>query len=99
MQREGKKIYVAGRISNYEGFREHFKREEKRLKEHGHTILNPAVLPPGLTQEEYMRICIPMLNICEAIYMLEGWETSVGANIEYQLAKQANKEIYFETSN
>ena len=96
MGKTNKKVYIAGRITGYEGYKEHFAREEERLEKIGHTVLNPAILPKGLTQEEYMRICIPMLNICEIVYMLEGWETSVGATIEYQLARQANKTIHFE---
>lgn len=96
MKIENKKVYIAGRISGYEDYQEHFCRAEKYLLRLGNTVLNPAALPNGLTQEEYMRICIPMLNISEVIYMLKGWQTSMGANIEYQLAKQANKKIYFE---
>lgn len=91
-----KKTYIAGRISNYEGYKEHFQREEEKLKEKGHIVLNPAVLPKGLSQEEYMRICIPMLNIADSIYMLKGWESSVGAKIEHSLAVQARKNIYYE---
>ena len=66
------------------------------MKELGHTVLNPAILPEGLSQEEYMRICIPMLNIADSIYMLTGWEKSVGAKIEHSLACQADKKIYYE---
>ena len=58
--------------------------------------LNPSVLPAGLTQEEYMKICIQMLHICDTIYMLEGWEKSVGAKIEHSLAVQAGKPIIYE---
>lgn len=90
------KIYIAGKITGYDNFKEHFSKAEKLLVEKGYTVLNPATLPKGLTQEEYMRICVPMLQVCEAIYMLNNWETSVGANIELQLAKQAGKTILYE---
>lgn len=90
------KVYIAGRISGYDGYKEHFKREQLRLEADGHVVLNPADLPKGLSQEEYMRICLPMLHICEGIYMLEGWERSVGANIEHRLAVQANKLMLYE---
>lgn len=90
------KIYIAGRITGYEKYKEHFARAESQLTYSGHIVLNPATLPPGLTEEEYMRICIPMLNICNSIYMLKGWESSVGAKIEHALASQANKAIYYE---
>jgi hypothetical protein len=45
----------------------------------GHIVLNPARLPDGLTQGEYMDICLAMLRCADAIYMLEGWEHSAGA--------------------
>lgn len=87
---------MAGRISNYPEFKVHFEREVEELKMDGHIVLNPAILPSGLTQQEYMSICIPMLHACDAIHMLKGWEESVGANIEYDLAIQAEKKIFFE---
>lgn len=93
---EKQKIYIAGRISGYAAYQEHFKKAEDEIFEQGGIALNPATLPPGLSQEEYMRICIPMLNICDTIYMLKGWESSVGAKIEHALATQAGKIIMYE---
>lgn len=90
------KVYIAGRISGYEGYKEHFKREQLKLEADGHVVLNPAELPKGLNQEEYMRICISMLYVCDCIYMLAGWEFSVGATIEHGLANQANKLVVYE---
>ena len=96
MKKGNEKIYIAGRISGYEEYKEHFAKVEEELQSLGHTVLNPAILPKGLTQEEYMMICIPMLNICDSICMLKGWESSVGAKIEHSLASQASKTIYYE---
>ena len=89
------KTYIAGPITGIENYKKNFEKVEKTLKEQNCIVLNPAVLPRGLTQEEYMRICIPMLNICDTIYMLEGWEKSVGAKIEHSLAVQAGKPIIY----
>lgn len=91
------KVYIAGRISNYDGFYEHFKRIEEKLKKEGNIVLNPALLPPGLEQQEYMSICIPMLYVADEIYMLDGWEGSVGANIEHDIAKQSGMKIRYES--
>ena len=90
------KIYIAGPITGIEDYKGKFEEAEERLGKLGGIVLNPAVLPAGLTQEEYMRICIPMLNICDTIYMLSGWEKSVGAKIEHSLAVQAGKTIIYE---
>ena len=49
------RIYIAGPMTGYENFnREAFHRAEDALKREGHTVLNPAVLPDGLTQPHYM---------------------------------------------
>ncbi|EJH4138871.1 DUF4406 domain-containing protein, partial [Escherichia coli] len=49
------RIYIAGPMTGYENFnREAFHKAEEALKQEGHTVLNPAVLPDGLTQPHYM---------------------------------------------
>ena len=51
------RVYIAGPMTGYENFnREAFHRAEDALKREGHTVLNPAVLPDGLTQPHYMDI-------------------------------------------
>ncbi|EEC7734784.1 DUF4406 domain-containing protein, partial [Escherichia coli] len=45
------RVYIAGPMTGYENFnREAFHKVEEELKREGHTVLNPAVLPDGLTQ-------------------------------------------------
>lgn len=42
-------------MTGYKNFnREAFHKAEEELKREGHTVLNPAVLPDGLTQLQYM---------------------------------------------
>lgn len=89
-------VYIAGPITKNPNYKEDFNNKEKELQEKGYIVLNPSVLPIGLKQEDYMKICIPMLNIADTIYMLKNWKDSVGANIENALAKQAQKTILYE---
>ena len=62
----------------------------------GFTVLNPAVLPDGLAPEQYMPICMAMLEQAEGIYLLEGWEDSPGARLEWQYALYQGKTVYYE---
>lgn len=41
------------------------------------------------------RWCLPLLNRCDAVFMVAGWETSPGATIEYHHATAKGKPIFF----
>lgn len=83
------KVYISGGITNVENYKEHFDRVEKELKAKGHEVINPTSfdeLLPQLTYEEYMKLDLCLLDLCEAIYMLKNWKKSFGANREYGYA-------------
>ncbi|MDV1094994.1 DUF4406 domain-containing protein (plasmid) [Raoultella ornithinolytica] len=83
------KIYIAGPMTGVDACnRPAFDTEAFRLTADGHTVLNPAMLPDGLTQPEYMDICLAMLRSANAIFFLRGWETSAGARVERALAEK-----------
>ncbi len=91
------KIYIAGPMSGLPDFnRTSFNHAHVFLGAKGHVVLNPALLPDGLTQAEYMDICLSMLRCADAIYMLEGWEHSAGARAENALAEKLEMEIIFQ---
>ena len=54
-------------------------------------IINPTVLDKlPLTYDEYMELDLMLLDMCGVIYMMNGWEKSKGACIEfgYAVAKE-----------
>ena len=67
-----------------------------RLVKKGHSVINPADLPRGMREEAYMPICLMLVNEADGLYMLDGWETSVGANIERNYAKSLGKLIFYQ---
>ncbi|TNL09061.1 nucleoside 2-deoxyribosyltransferase [Kosakonia cowanii] len=83
------KVYIAGPMSGFDQFnRPAFHAAESNLREHGNVVLNPATLPDGLSQVQYMDICLAMLRCADAVYMLAGWENSAGARAEHALAEK-----------
>ena len=64
----------------------------------GHTVLNPAIIPIGFNQEEYMHIDYAMIDVSDALYMLDDWEDSKGAKLEKEYALKKGKKIFFENT-
>ena len=94
------KYYISGPITGTANYIERFAVEEKELTERGYSVINPAKvnaqLPDDTTYEQYMKMSLIMLDMCDTIYMLAGWKNSNGACLEYQYAKTLGKNIIFE---
>lgn len=96
------RVYISGRITNNKDYTKQFEDAEIWLDTIGHKPLNPAKLNQILDEEEYsheeyMKIDLAMLGLCDAIYMLDGWEKSMGANQEYGYALGKGLKIVFES--
>jgi nucleoside 2-deoxyribosyltransferase len=85
------KIYLAGKITGDENYREKFRKQEEQLQGEGHIVLSPARLPEGLKNEEYMRICAAMMSVADCVAFIPNWEESHGAQVEYAWCKYVGK--------
>ena len=94
---EGKKvIYIAGPITGVENYREIFAQTEKDLEAIGYIPLNPANLPQGMSDDQYMRIDMAMLDSADAVLFLLNWEDSNGATLEHARAQCTNKPCIYQ---
>ena len=86
------KLYLSGAITGTDDYMDRFSMAEKSL-EVEHAIINPAKvnaqLPSDTDYEDYMKMSFCMLDMCDGIYLLKGWEKSCGSNRElgYAMAK------------
>lgn len=90
-----KKVYIAGPMTGIKDFnRPAFFEMAKEIECTDAIALNPAILPGGLKQSEYMDICFAMVRAANAVVFLDGWEGSEGAQAEYAYAKKLGLPLY-----
>jgi len=95
-------IYISGPMTGIKDFNyPEFNRVTKELREQGHEVLNPVEICNHLdnttaTWEDYMMVCLPAIDKCDTIYLLDGWEQSTGARLELKIAKEYGLEIIYQ---
>ena len=93
-------VYISGAIAHLdiEERKAAFNAAEQRLKAAGMIPFNP--FKNGLSQrarwQDHMRVDIRALLMCDAIYMLRGWEMSKGCKLELDVASSCGIEVRYE---
>lgn len=92
------KIYLAGKITGDKRYRAKFRDAAKALEAAGHVVLNPATLPDGLTEADYMQIGMAMLNAADLAVFLPDYQESKGAMVEWGYCQRIGKDcaLYLE---
>lgn len=85
-------LYISGAISGTPDLnRTKFANATKQLRGLGYIVINPHELCEGVPAEEWnkcMRICIRRLVDADKLVLLDDWQQSRGAQIEFTIAKQ-----------
>lgn len=95
-----KRIYIAGPMTGYPDMNfPAFNQAAETLRYNDWEIINPVDINPDPKADWLgcMRKDIKALCDCDAIYLLNGWEKSEGANAEYQVARILKLKVYFES--
>ena len=93
-------IYISGKITGTDDYLQRFERAEKHLNTMNIIdVINPAKVNsylPELSYNQYIKMSLCMLEMCDTIYMLKDWENSIGAKLEWEFAKANNYKIMYE---
>ena len=89
------KIYISGSISKNPNYRKQFMEAEMKLFADGFDSINPAK-NHGNSYKEYIDKGLLQLMECDAIYMLRGYEESIGAMLELAYAEAVGIKVIKE---
>ena len=87
------KVYIAGKITGDPDYKKKFLSFQTLLEVAGHIVLNPAILPEGMSPADYMRICFAMIDCADFVVFLPDYTQSNGARIERSYCKYTDKPI------
>lgn len=93
-----KTIYLSGKITGEENYKEKFAEAESKLTEMGYKVVNPSVISvfDFFTHEQFLHIDYSLIDCCDALFMLPDWQNSKGAIKEWHYAEAHGKTIIFQ---
>lgn len=84
-------VYITGPINNEHDYKRAFNQAENELLMSGYIPIKPSTLPEGMTSAQYMRICLSMIDVADAVLLLPGSHKSDSVTVEYTYAKYIGK--------
>lgn len=91
------RVYISGRISGNENYIRDFEDAEQYVSMMFRAkAVNPVRETPVGSYGEMIAADIRLLDKCDAIFMMKGWEYSQGARLEHDYAAAVGKEIIYQ---
>jgi len=90
------KVYISGPMIGRD-YKNRFAMAEMELVQGGNVAVNPArIATPHMTNEQYKEATQDLLDECDVILMLNGWQNIVECNVEMARAMENKMIIAFE---
>ncbi|MEM5767894.1 MAG: DUF4406 domain-containing protein [Bacillota bacterium] len=77
------KAYIAGKIAGDPDYEQKFQQAREDLEGQGFTVINPSILPGGMTTADYRYTCFAMMDSADVAAFLPDYEHSRGARLEW----------------
>lgn len=93
------RVYIAGPMTGLPLFNKPaFHKAAQQLRFAGFAVVSPAELHTHTDRpwDWYMRQALGALLMCDAVLMLDGWEKSKGAQLEFRVATDLGMQILYQ---
>ena len=94
------RIYISGPMTGHPNYEMDFAKAEGKLRAAGHDAVNPArlgdIIRTEMDAEKWLTIDLALLSVCDAIFMMDGWKDSRGANRELGYALGSGIRVFYE---
>lgn len=85
------KVWIIGNAEKQDAYY----KAEKKLKDAGHIVINPVriihALPVGINNSDFTTIAFEFIRICDAVYLINGYQKDLIANMQFAHAKRNEK--------
>ena len=88
-----KKLFISGPITDKPFYWLEFDKAKNFYEAEGYAVMNPAELPDGMSNADYARICLSMIDSADEVAFLPGWHESVGAKLEHDYCYYIRKPV------
>ena len=89
--KQKKKLFISGPITGTDDYRERFREAREFYERQGCAVMSPADLPAGMSNADYMRCCLAMIDTADEVVLLPGWHDSVGSRLEHDYCYYTRK--------
>lgn len=88
-----KKLFISGPITDTPFYWREFEEARDFYEAEGYAVMNPAELPVGMSNADYARICLSMIDSADEVAFLPGWHESIGAKLEHDYCYYIRKPV------
>lgn len=88
-----KKLFISGPITDTPFYWRTFEEARDFYEAEGYAVMNPAELPVGMSNADYARICLSMIDSADEVAFLPGWHESIGAKLEHDYCYYIRKSV------
>lgn len=94
MKEKGKKkLFISGPITDTPFYWRAFEEAREFYEAKGYAVMNPSELPVGMTNADYARVCLSMIDSADEVVFLPGWRDSIGARLEHDYCYYIRKPV------